>query len=121
MLFFSVLRYLRANKKKIMSKVCQITGKRARVGNNELPGMEFGGNIDDWKKQAGVQSTEGMANQMSMEELQKAARERMEAQRLAAMGKQNQTRQGRIEESTGMSIAELQALAKANMEANTAR
>ena len=34
MLFFSVLRYLRANKKKIMSKVCQITGKRARVGNN---------------------------------------------------------------------------------------
>ena len=34
MLFFSVLRYLRANKKKKMSKVCQITGKRARVGNN---------------------------------------------------------------------------------------
>ena len=33
MLFFSVLRYLRANKK-TMSKVCQITGKRARVGNN---------------------------------------------------------------------------------------
>ena len=34
MLFFSVLRYLRANKKKIMSKVCQITGKKALVGNN---------------------------------------------------------------------------------------
>ena len=34
MLLFTVLRYLRANKKIVMSKVCQITGKRARVGNN---------------------------------------------------------------------------------------
>ena len=56
----------------------------------------------------------------SKEELasaQKAARERMEAHRRAAMGKQNQTRQRRIEKSTGMSMAELQALAKARNEA----
>jgi hypothetical protein len=66
--------------------------RKPRIGDDELPAMEYGSNIDQWKSEAGVQPLEGMTNQMSMAELQALAKANMEAQRRAAMGKQTQGR-----------------------------